>query len=72
MSESHESLKEYRDRMDLPIEILGITLAEFGWKGEGMDDHEIVEIATRKLRTLHTMVLATKFNPEMLKAIMAE
>lgn len=72
MAESPEFLQTYRDNMDLPMEILASTLAELGWAGEGCTDAEAVETATRKLRTLHRMLLSTGMNPDLLKAIMTE
>ena len=72
MAESPESLQAYRDNMDLPMEILASTLGELGWGGEGAADSEVVEVATRKLRTLHSMLLASGLNAGLLKAVMAE
>ena len=72
MAESVEFLQAYRNNMDMPMEILGSTLAELGWQGEGSPDSDTVEVATRKLRTLHRMLLSTGMSADLLKAIMAE
>ena len=72
MAESVEFLQAYRNHMDMPVEMLASTLGEMGMESEGLSDYEVVEIATRKLRTLHGMVLASKISPELLKVIMAE
>ena len=39
---------------------------------EGLEDHEIVEVAARKINTLKKMILASGFSENMLKAIMEE
>lgn len=72
MAQTLESLQAYRNNMDLPMEILASTLGELGWKGEGAADGDVVDVATRKIRTLHKLVLAGGMNPKMLEAIMAE
>ena len=72
MTVTVESLQAYRNNMDLPMEILASTLGELGWGGEGATDSEVVEVATRKLRTLHSMLLASGLNAGLLKAVMAE
>ena len=72
MTDTVESLQAYRNNMDLPMEILASTLGELGWGGEGATDSEVVEVATRKLRTLHRMLLSTGMSADLLKAIMAE
>jgi hypothetical protein len=72
MGDSVEFLQEYRDKMDFPVELLASTLGDLGCKGEGAVDCDVVDVATRKLRTLHKLVLAGGMNPKMLEAIMAE
>ena len=63
---------DYRNNMDFPMESLAITLNEFGLVGDSLSDAELVEVAIRKLRTLHGMVLATGMSPALLKAVMKE
>ena len=72
MAESYEFLQQYRDNMDPVIEELGATLGDLGYTKEGLRDSELVEVATRKLRTLHSMLLASGLHANMLKAVMAE
>ena len=63
--------KEYQDSMDFPME--NLALAIWGLDGpEGLPDHEIVEIAARKINMLKRMLLASGFNEGMLKAVMDE
>lgn len=63
------SSEEYQDNMDVPMEHLATAL--WGMDGpEGMKDHEIVEIAARKIIMLRKMILATGFSENMLKAVM--
>ena len=69
----HESLQQYRDRMELPMEnlayaIYGVLNPENG----PFNDDELVEIATRKINMLKRMLLASGFKAEMLKAVMEE
>jgi hypothetical protein len=72
VAEDPDFLQKYRNNMDMPMEILASTLGELGWKGEGAADSEVVEVATRKLRTLHSMLLASGITAGMLQAVMAE
>lgn len=72
MADSLEFLQRYRDTMDPYIEELGATLGDLGYTKEGLDDYMLVEAATRKLKTLHSMLLASGLNKELLKAAMAE
>jgi len=72
MAESLEFLQQYRDNMDPVIEELGATLGDLGYTREGLQDSELVEVATRKLRTLHAMLLAAGLHANIVKAVMAE
>lgn len=72
MSESVDFLQRYRDTMDPYIEELGVTLGELGHTKDGLDDYMLVEAASRKLKALHSMLLASGMSKEMLKAVMAE
>ena len=72
MAESLQFLQQYRDNMDPVIEELGATLGDLGYTREGLRDSELVEVAARKLRTLHAMLLAAGLHENMLKAVMAE
>ena len=68
-----KELQSYKDQMDFPMENLAIALYGLGDGGpECLPDHEIVEIAARKIRTMKSMILSTGFKPEMLDAIMQE
>jgi hypothetical protein len=72
MAESYEFLQQYRDNMDPVIEELGVTLGDLGYTKEGLRDSELVEVATRKLRTMHKLLLCSGMNENILKAVMAE
>lgn len=72
MSDRIEFLQQYRDMMDPYIEELGATLGDLGYTKEGLDDYMLVETATRKLKTMYAMLLATGMNEKLLKAVMAE
>lgn len=65
-------LQEYRDNMEWPAECLSIQLDNIGFKGEGLLDHELVEVATRKLKVMYSMLLASGMNEKLLKAVMSE
>lgn len=70
MSDEQQAM-QYQDKMEWPME----ALAEAMWGIEGpeaLEDHEIVQFAARKIRTLKKMLLVTGFNEKMLKAIMEE
>lgn len=62
----------YQDLMDFPMQNLAIAMWDIDGGPEGIKDHEIVEIAARKIIMLKKMILATGFNEKMLKAIMEE
>lgn len=64
--------EEYKVEMDLPMEGLAVMLSNLGFDGEPHNDAYLIEVATRKIKTLYEMILATKFSPEMLRAIMKE
>jgi hypothetical protein len=66
-----EELREYRVFMEYPMQALAVA-AGVGAKLADLEDHEIVTIATNRINTLKRMVLATGFNPDMLKAIMED
>ena len=69
----HESLQEYRDKMECPMEDLAVALWGVGDDGPvGLSDSEIVEAAARKINTLKKLLLASGFNADMLKAVMEE
>ena len=72
MVDSKDFLQHYRDKMDPYIEELGATLGDLGYTKEGLDDYMLVEAATRKLKTLHSMLLAAGMTEGILKAVMAE
>ena len=63
---------EYRQTMYWPMENLAIALESCGFKHEGLDDSELVEIATRKMKTLFEMILATGMSRGLLEAVMKE
>ena len=64
-------IKDYRADMDWPIEELGSALASLGFKREQLSDAELVQVATRKLRTLHE-IAQTVLTPGILAAVMKE
>lgn len=66
------ALREYRTNIDFPIESLAIRLSELGYKGEGMADAEIVEVARQKLNLLYRLVIVGGMNEKLLKACMEE
>lgn len=68
-------LQEYRDNMEVPMELLAMSMGELGILHDdnaGLMDHEMVELATRKLRVMHKMLLATGMSEALLKAVMSE
>lgn len=68
----HDSLQDYRDNMECPMEDLAVALWGVGDDGPSLTDAELVELAARKINMLKKMLLATGFKPEMLKAVMEE
>jgi len=69
----HESLQEYRDKMEWPIE----NLADAIWGGKRpengpLEDHEIVEFAARKINMLRKMLLACGVLTKMVDAVMED
>ena len=64
-------LKKYREELEWPMEELAMFLDDAGVKANNLDDYEIIQIATRKLKMLHK-IAATTMNEELLKAVMAE
>ena len=71
MSESNEFLRDYRGKMDCACEALAIKLGELGIETP-RDDHELVEIASKKLGTLFEMLKAAGVTEGILRAVMAE
>jgi hypothetical protein len=67
-----EECIEYRENMDTPMESLAMVMSSLGFTEEGMMDHQLIEVVSRKLKVLHALVLAGGMKPEMLKAIMGE
>ena len=65
-----EANAKYRSKMDGLMEQLAIAM--FGNTGREYIDSELVEQASRKIKTLKKMILATGFNEVMLDAIMEE
>lgn len=69
----HQSLQEYRDKMEWPMENLASSIWKTSRPENGpFNDDEIVEIAARKINMLKKMLLANGFNAKMLDAIMEE
>lgn len=67
-----DSDSEYRINIEFPMQLLADTLAELGVPVENLQmDPDIIEIATKKLRTLHA-IAATVLSKEILDAIMKE
>ncbi len=70
-NEMSKTDREYRESMDVAMTELGETLLDVdAVTADGAEtDAEMVEIATRKIKTMHAM-LATLMNPSLLAAIM--
>ena len=69
----HDSLQEYRDRMECPMEDLAVALWGVGDNGPThLSDSEIIETAARKINMLKKLLLASGFNDKMLIAVMEE
>ena len=43
-------LREYRDNIEFPMEMLAITLHDLGYKVENLDDHEVVKAAKEVIK----------------------
>ena len=64
-------LRDYKDKMDLPMESLSSAL--WGIKApEILPDDEIVEVAARKIRLLKSMLISAGVSEDIIKAIMEE
>ena len=75
MSEEKDKFKDYAEKMDTPMEALAIELWGVNPKNPACihrDDHDIVEIAARKIKLLKSMLLATGFNEKLLQNIMED
>ena len=72
MADSLEFLQQYRDNMDPVVEELAVTLGDLGYTKERLQDRELVEVATRKLKILHSLLLAAGLHENIVKAVMAE
>ena len=69
----HQSLQEYRDKMELPMENLAYAIyGTMNPENGPFNDDELVEMATRKINMLKKMLIATGFNEKMLRAVMEE
>ena len=67
----NKQLEKYKDNLDMPMEGLAVEL--YGVLGDRqLGDPEIVEHATKKIRMLKKMMLATGFSESMLQACMEE
>lgn len=65
--------EEYRMSMDCPMEDLAVALWGTGEslpRHANLKDHQIIEVAARKIELLRSMLLACGVNADMLKAIM--
>ena len=67
-----KDLEEYRSIMDFPMEELASQLSAMGFERKRLEDHELVSVATRKLKTLHAMLIATGMHKDMIAAVMSE
>ncbi len=63
--------EQYRTKVSDAVKLLAHTLTVLGFDAEGVPDDELIEITTRRLRTLHAM-LATSVAEGLLKAVMKE
>lgn len=69
----HELLKEYRKRMDLPMENLANEVLPIDGRADGAaSDDEIVELAFKKIQMLRRMLVAAGVSKAMVDAVMAE
>jgi hypothetical protein len=67
----HQKHSEYYNRMDFPMEAIATAMWGID-RPESLRDHEIAEIAARKIVMLKKMILATGFNENMLKIMMED
>lgn len=67
-----ETNNNYRDNMEWPMENLALALKSCGFDRQQLDDSELVDVATRKIKTLFEMVLATGMSRKLLEAVMKE
>ena len=65
-------MQDYQGSMDPYMEELGSVLSDLGYTKDGLSDPQLVEAASRKLKTLYNMLLSTGMNEQLLKAVMAE
>lgn len=72
MAWTQEELKKYREDMDWRMEELGAILSDIGYDKERQMDYELVEAASRKLKTMYKMLLTTGIDEKLLKACMSE
>lgn len=64
--------QEYYNRLDPAIENLAMTLQQLGFQKENLNDDEIVDIAAKKLKMLHSMLLAANVTENMISVCMNE
>ncbi len=65
--------QSYEDRVGAAIDILSDALEELGYHHHvGAGHEEIVEVATRKLKTLFHLCRAAGLSDHLMTAIMAE
>jgi len=68
---NHQELEKYKDSLDSPMEELGVVLSDIGWKGSGVEDSKLVDVAAKKLKVLHRMLLASGMK-KVLDAVMLD
>lgn len=64
--------EEYRSSLDPACENLALTLKELGFTRQGLKDSELIEVAARKMKTMHSMLLAAGLSRGILDAVIAE
>lgn len=66
-----QNTQDYRDKMVFPMKSLKYALMDLGYdSGIENEDHELVDVAAKKLNMLYEMLLATGISKNLLKAAM--
>ena len=64
--------QSYQDLMDTPMQNLAAELFGVSGKGKKLEDHEVVEHATRKIRLLKSFMIGFGIKEGLLQAMMEE
>jgi hypothetical protein len=68
----NDPVSNYQLRMDVPIENLAVELFGVSGKGKKLEDHEVVEHATRKIRLLKSFMIGFGIKENLVQAMMEE